>query len=158
MPYFQLQQPLRKLKPRKGGYFYLFVDAEIGDQFSGKKPTRVLCTIEKQVELHAALNHYGDGNYYIIVATRHVKKLGCEEGDELSFEIVEDPNPLGVEIPEVLTVLLDQEPEAKELFETLTDGRKRTLIHTINRTKDIDKQVALAVEFLEKEALKTKKK
>ena len=55
---------------------------------------------------------------------------------------------------EVLTVLIDQDPVAKDRFEALTDGKKRSLIHTINRIKSLDKQVQTALTFLEEEERK----
>jgi len=87
-----------------------------------------------------------------------MKKIGKQAGDIITFEITEDPNPLGVEIPEVLSVLLAQDEDAKNIFDELTDGRKRTLIYTIIRTKNIDKQVEMALEFLQKEWEKIQRK
>ena len=69
---------------------------------------------------------------------------------------MEDPNPLGVEMPEVLDALLSQDEEAKQTFETMTDGKKRSLVYTILKVKDIDEQVHTALQFLQEVRIKLK--
>lgn len=150
MPRFKFEQPIQQLEARKGGYFYLENDANRVDQFEEKRATRLKCIIDEKVALSCGLNHLGDGNFYIIIAKRYVQKLKKELGDKVTFEIFEDPNPLGVEMPEALEVLLEQDPDAKEAFEKLTDGKKRSLIFAIKRVKDIDKQIGRIIDFLGK--------
>ncbi len=158
LPKFKFEQTIGQLEKRKGGYFYLTLDADIVNQFERKRATRLLCTLDDKLTIACGLNHLGDGNFFIIVATKYMKKIGRKVGDVITFEITEDPNPLGVEIPEVLTVLLEQDEDAKNIFDQLTDGKKRSLIYTIMRTKNIDKQVETVLEFLEKEWEKIQKK
>ena len=75
--------------------------------------------------------------------------LDKKAGDKVAFSITEDPNPLGVAIPEVLEVLMDQEPELRQRFDAFTDGRKRSLIHAVSAIRDIDKQVRKALDLLQ---------
>lgn len=157
MTKFRFKQVIQQLEKRKGGYFYLRVAADIVNQFEKKKATRLLCTLDDQITLQCGLNSYGDGSFYIIIATRHINALQKNLGDEISFEITEDPNPLGVEMPEVLEALIEQDEDAKSIFDKLTDGKKRSLIYTINRVKNIDRKVELSLEFLEKEAEKQRR-
>ena len=140
-------QPIHQLEKRRGGYFYLELSAETVNQFKRKKASRLICTLDKEISLSCGLNHLGDGNFFIIIAGRHLKKLGKKVGDRIDFEIKENPNPLGVEIPEVLQVLLEQDNDLKELFENYTDGKKRSLIFSIARVKDVDKQVQMILKF-----------
>ena len=77
--------------------------------------------------------------------------LGLMTGEKVFFEIFEDPNPLGVEVPEVLKALLMQDPVAERVWNKLTDGRKRTICHSTMRIKNIDLQVERALEFFESE-------
>lgn len=78
-----------------------------------------------------------------------MKKSQVAFGEEVRFSIEEDPNPLGVEVPEVLQVLLDQDPAAKAVYDTLTDGKKRSLIFSIQKVKNMDLQVQKILTFLE---------
>lgn len=148
MPKLKFIQPILQLEKRKGGYFYFKIDAETVNKFEKGRATRLKCDIEGKVSFSCGLNHLGDGNFFIIVATKHLKKLGKELNDKVNFEIYEDPNPLGVEVPEVLTVLLSQEPELKTKYDAITDGKKRSLIYSINKIKDIDTQVQKSISFL----------
>ena len=156
MPTFKFDQYVQQLEKRKGGYYYLKVDAATVEQFDKKRSTRLKCIIDEKVTFSCGLNHFGDGHYYIILARRNFKVLEKNVGDLVSFEIFEDPNPLGVEMPEVLKVLLEQDDIVKEKFERLTDGKKRTLIYYMLKTKDIDKQVEHCLMFLDQPRIKRK--
>lgn len=100
----------------------------------------------------------GDGHFFVILAKKYLKKLGKDIGDNVSFIIHEDPNPLGVEIPEVLQVYLAQESWGSEVFEKITDGKKRALIFSILPIKNIDLQVKKISDFLTQEAQKLQSK
>jgi len=150
------QQSIKQLEKRKGGYYYLKIDAEIIAQFSRKRSTRMICTIDNQVSYRCGLNHLGDGNFYVIVAGKYLEELNIELGEAVDYRIDEDPDQLGVEIPEVLTVFLEQDSESKSIFNQLTDGKKRSLIYSFIKIKDMDRQVKIIADFLTKEALKMK--
>ncbi|MEL6593345.1 MAG: YdeI/OmpD-associated family protein, partial [Bacteroidota bacterium] len=64
----------------------------------------------------------------------------------------------GVAVPEVLDVLLQQDPEAKQIYDQITDGKKRSLIYTIMKIKDIDKQIQTTLDFLQAEYRKIQQK
>ncbi|MEM8567479.1 MAG: DUF1905 domain-containing protein [Bacteroidota bacterium] len=155
--FIKQEQRLLKLAPRKGGYYYLRIDKEKVDKMPKKKATRLVITIDQCISYSCGLNHLGDGNFFIIVAGKYVKKLQKNEGDPVSFEMIEDPNPLGVPMPEVLEVLLAQDEELNRKFEKLTDGKKRSLIYFTTSVKDIDKQVQKALAFLNGEVNMKKK-
>lgn len=157
MPTFTFTQPLRQLEKRKGGYYYLSLDADTVNQYEKKKAVRLRCNIDDTIEYSCGLNHMGDGSFFIIVATKILRQLDKELGDQVTFRIFEDPNPLGVEVPEVLEVFLDQDEVAAAIYDQLTDGKKRSLIYTIRPTKNIDKQIEKIQAFLTKEAAKLKK-
>ncbi|MEM8906591.1 MAG: YdeI/OmpD-associated family protein [Bacteroidota bacterium] len=146
---YESEQLIKQLEKRKGGYFYLRIDAEVVNQFEKKRATRLICTIDDKVSYRCGLNHLGDGHFFIILASKYLQQLHKKFGDKIHYLIEVDPNPLGVEVPEVLTVLLQQDEAAKVQFDQLTDGKKRSLIHTINRVKNIDKQVQMILDFLQ---------
>jgi len=154
---YQEKQEIKQLEKRKGGYFYLKIEANIINQFSRKRATRMICTIDTKVSYRCGLNHLGDGNFYVIIAGKYLKKLNKELGEEVDFKIEEDPDQLGVEVPEVLTVFLEQDLDSKVIYNKLTDGKKRSLIYSFNKIKDVDKQVKIIIDFLNKERLKMNK-
>lgn len=145
---YQSEQAIGQLEKRKGGYYYLRLDAGVVEAFPHQRASRLVCTLDGRLSFSCGLNHLGDGNFFIILAARHLKTLGKTEGDRVSFALAEDPNPLGVAVPEVLEALLAQDEAANERYQQLTDGKKRNLIHTLNKLKDIDKQVHTALGYL----------
>lgn len=147
-------QAIKQLEKRKGGYYYIQLDAEVVNQFKRKKATRIVCNIDDCISYRCGLNHLGDGNFFVIVATKHIQALDKTLGETINYTIKEDPDQLGVDMPEVLTVFLNQEPDKRKLFDTLTDGKKRSLIYSIIKLKDIDKQVKIITNFLNKEKRK----
>lgn len=147
-------QPLQK----RGSYYHIEVAADIVNQFEKKRATRLICTIDEKVTLRCGLNHLGNGNYYIMLAKRYITEIGKEVGEHISYTLEEDPNPLGVDIPEVLEVFLAQDEAGKQIFDQFTDGRKRTLIFSVLRIKNIDKQVETIIKFLKAEHEKNREK
>ncbi|WNJ17094.1 DUF1905 domain-containing protein [Pontibacter sp. G13] len=154
MDHFQARLILSKLAPRKGGYHHLVIPHEVVDQFPRGKKTRVICTLNESLSYACGFNHLGNGDFFIIVAKRYLKQLDLEGGEEVLVQIQTDPNPLGVDIPEVLQVLLAQDQEAESTFDQLTDGRKRTLIYMLQRIKSVDLAVQKCLAFLEEESPK----
>jgi hypothetical protein len=158
LTYFEGEQAIGQLEKIKGGYFYLTIDAQIIQQFERKRHTRLVCHLDGKISYQCGLNHLGDGNYFIIIAGKILQQLGKKVDSRVYFRIEEDPNPLGVEVPEVLTVLLEQDEHLKEIYDKISDGKKRALIFSILKVKNIDKQVDGMIEFLGKEKLTLIKK
>ncbi len=156
MDSYRAKQAIKQLEKRKGGYFYLKIDAKIVNQFEHKRSTRVICTLDDNVTYRCGLNHLGDGNFFIIIASKYLTELGKGLDDTVEFTLDIDPDQLGVDMPEVLTVFLAQEADYKAVFERLTNGKKRSLIYTIAKVKNIDRQVNNIMTFLDKERQKQK--
>ena len=142
------EQIVKQLEKRKGGYFFLKLDSTIVNQFKNRRQTRFICTIDGKVNFQCGLNHLGDGNFFIIISRKNLESIGKQPGDTIQFHLKEDPNPLGVEIPEVLEVMLAQDQQLKEKFNTLTPGGKRSVIHQMKRIKDLDKQISRTIELI----------
>lgn len=140
-------QPIQK----RGSFYHLEVSAAIVNQYEKKRATRLICTIDNKVKLRCGLSHLGNGNFYIMLAKRYVQELEKDVGELVTYQLEEDSNPLGVDIPEVLEAFLAQDEDGKQIFDKFTDGRKRTLIFKVLRIKDIDKQVETIINFLKAE-------
>ncbi|MEM8763982.1 MAG: YdeI/OmpD-associated family protein [Bacteroidota bacterium] len=145
---YQGRQYIKQLEKRKGGYYYLKVDAVWVKGLPRKRATRLICILEDKVEIRCGLNHLGDGNFFIILALRYLNGLGKQLGDEIEYQLKEDPEPLGVAVPEILTVLLQQDPTLEKQYNALTDGKKRNLIFTIEKIKDFDKKIKTIETYL----------
>jgi hypothetical protein len=151
LTYHEGEQAIGQLEKIKGGYFYLTIKAVIINQFERKRHTRLLCHLDEKISYQCGLNHLGDGNFFIIIAGKLLEQLGKKVGSFVHFRIEEDPNPLGVDVPEVLSVLFTQDENLNAIYDKITDGKKRALIFSILKIKDIDKQVQGITDFLAKE-------
>lgn len=158
MKSFKSSQIINQLEKRKGGYFYLKIETEIVEKFKNKRHTRFICTLEKVLTFQCGLNHLGDGNFFIILSNKNLLSVNKKLGDEIYFEIQEDPNPLGVDMPEVLSSILEQDENLKKIFDELTLGKKRNVIHQISRIKDLDKQVQKAIKLINESGVPRRKK
>jgi len=145
---YQGQQIIGQLPKIRGSYFHLVLDAKIVEQWPLQRKTRLICTLEETVTFRCGLNHLGDGNFFIILNKANLKKAGRQLGDRIHFSLEQDPDPLGVKVPEVLTVLLEQDEILKEKYESLSMGKKRHVIHSIITIKNIDLQVAKAEKMI----------
>ncbi|MBN8672187.1 MAG: DUF1905 domain-containing protein [Chitinophagales bacterium] len=142
------KQILEQLGQHKGSYYYIDVAATVVAKMPKQKATRLVCDIDGKLSYSCGLNHKGDGNFFIIISGKNLKTLGKKTGDTITYTLTEDPNPLGVAMPEVLEALLAQDDDCRKIFDSYTDGRKRSLIHIVNGVKDIDKKVQTALNFL----------
>jgi hypothetical protein len=68
MKVYQGEQIIGQLEERKGGYFYLKIEAKIINGFEQKRYTRFLCTLDNQLTFACGINHSGDGNFFIMPA------------------------------------------------------------------------------------------
>jgi hypothetical protein len=148
MKNYKSEQIIGQLEKRKGGYFYLKVDAEIVSQFENKRKTRFICRIDNKISFQCGLNHLGEGNFFIIISTKNLKLIERQLGDIIPYELMEDPNPLGIDLPDTFKILLEQDEELKKKFDKLTIGKKRSILVQISKTKDIDKQISRPVELI----------
>jgi Domain of unknown function (DUF1905)/Bacteriocin-protection, YdeI or OmpD-Associated len=140
---------IQQLEKQKGGYFYLKIDAEVINQLKNKSKTRIICTLDEKVSFQCGLNHLGDGNFFIILSKKNLQLAEKTLGSTVSFTLEEDPNPLGVDMPEVMEAIFDQDQILKAAFERLTDGKKRSIVYTILKIKDVDKQIQKTIELID---------
>lgn len=90
-----------------------------------------------------------DGSRYFAVSAALRKAAKINEGDlvEVRFMLV-DPDI--IEIPEEFAVALEQDEEAKEIWDTFTTGMQRSLIHYVTSVKNVDSRIKRSLELLQK--------
>ncbi len=132
----------------KGYMHYIALDAKTADKFIGKTK-RVLCIINDQ-RLHCALLKQREIGHYIMLSKDALKRINAKLGDEIiaSFEI--DDSPIQFEESEVWNEVLLTDTEACQVWQTLTDGNKRSIVYWIKAIKSIDKQIARSLIVAEK--------
>ncbi|MHA7057704.1 YdeI/OmpD-associated family protein [Aquimarina sp. M1] len=82
------------------------------------------------IRFHAALLKRKD-QFSFMFSKKKQQQLGVFPNDYFRVQLVEDTSKYGVEIPEELEAVLESDPEASEIFESFTDGMKRSLIYYV---------------------------
>lgn len=116
---------------------------EVGDAFAKAGFKRVLLKAynqDKVVETHVALRRIQEV-YRVYFGKQHQKTLGIFPSDIFEIQLFQDTSKYGVEVPEAFQAVMDSDPEGFDIFESLTDGRKRGLIYHIKRYKSEQTQV-----------------
>ena len=101
----------------------------------------MVCTRNSEVSWRCGSNHLGEGNFFIIVAGQYLQRLTPKVGGQVHFRIEEAAYQRGVEVPEELQVFLSQDEESKKVYSLMPDGKKRSLIHSLIKLKNMDIQV-----------------
>ena len=135
-------------KSRSGWYFLRF-PKEIGLRFqTDPKTRRVVCTLNDSHTFQCALLPAKD-EFCIGISKTIREKLGMDDGDLVSVELVADTSKYGAAMPEVFAEVLNQDSEGDRLFHALTAGKQRSLIYMIASVKNIDKRIHLALIVVE---------
>lgn len=71
----------------------------------------------------------------MMFSKRHQKELGIFPNDYFQLQFFEDDSKYGVNMPEELKDVLSSDHEAFQIFESFTDGKKRSIIYMISRYK-----------------------
>jgi hypothetical protein len=110
---------------------------------------RVVCVLNDSMTLHGAIMPHGKG-WVISMNKTNLKKLGLKVGSPVQVSMRQDSSEFGLPMPEELSEVLAQDAEAKHYFDTLTAGKKRTLIHIVISVKNVDKRIERALMLAEK--------
>ncbi len=94
----------------------------------------------KTVETHVALRKLNN-QYVVYFGKQFQKELGIFPSDFFEIQFIENTTKYGVVIPDAFKAVLESDPEGAFIFESLTDGKKRSLIYHIKRYKSEQTQV-----------------
>lgn len=101
---------------------------------------RVKCSIGGEEVIRSGLIPFRD-YWYILCNQSMQKRLNLNVGESVELEIVKDDSEYGMEMPEELQVMLDQEPQASDYFEQLTPGKQRNLIYLVSQVKNMNSRI-----------------
>lgn len=110
---------------------------------------RVLCTVNDNEYFHAGLMPKGDGDYFIMLNKSRMKKFKLEIGQEIQVILEKDTSKYGMKMPAEFDEVLGSDIEGANLFENLTDGKKRNLIHLVAITKNKDLRITKALIMMD---------
>ena len=142
---------LETVDPIRGNYRCVVFEKSIVDSFPQGRKTRIILKLDGCIDVQCGIQPYGDGRYFSMIGRSKLEGYSYEMGQSVSVVVYQDPNTLGISLPEVLSLLLEQDDAMKQVWDKLSDGRKRTLCHKLLRINNNDKQVDMASDFLDME-------
>ena len=135
---------------QKPVYHYLYVERGLVVPLGVRGIIRhVTCTLNDKVSFACSLMGNAKGTYKISVNKEHRDKAGIVPGDKCKVTLIRDDSEYGIPMPPELTEVLAQDPAAKKLFESLTNGRQRIIVWHVNKAKDTDQRIRHALILLE---------
>jgi Bacteriocin-protection, YdeI or OmpD-Associated len=126
------------------------LDTNLVSVLTANKNKRALCIINKTTELHCAILRTKENEYYVIISSTICKQLKLKVGSIIECDFGIDDSEHQFEMPETLQEVLDSDSDANKIFNGLTDGNKRSLMHLVAMVKSMDKQIERALLITEK--------
>ncbi|HKL02198.1 MAG TPA: YdeI/OmpD-associated family protein [Cryomorphaceae bacterium] len=126
------------------GYCF-YVPESIAESFKASGIKRVCCSVNESDKLHVALMPSGKGTTFVTLNKTFCKKHALLLGQELNVAMEEDRSKYGMAFPEELEAVFDADPAGFELFEKLTPGKQRNLIHFVASVKSTDIRIRRAL-------------
>lgn len=110
---------------------------------------RILLKVNNHVSIHCAILRTNAIGYYIMAGKSTRTKMKAEAGDELSLEILKDDSTYKAAVSEELKEVLLTDPDGQNRFEQLTDGKKRSIIHYVNKAKQSATRIDRALKIVD---------
>lgn len=132
-----------------GNWHFLPVPDREALAFRDAGHKRVLCSLNGEAPFHCALARQEDRGYYIMLSKRRLKEHDLTRGDEVDVQLTEDQSEYQAPMPEALDEVLKSDYEGYRVFQSLTPGKQRSIIHMIRRIKSVDLQIERALTIIE---------
>ncbi|THH39949.1 YdeI/OmpD-associated family protein [Neolewinella litorea] len=110
---------------------------------------RVVCRINGGGVIYRGLMSDGHGGYILLISKEVRKQFQLEEGELVTIELSPDNSDYGTPLPPEAAELWEIDPEAREVFHTLTPGKQRGLLLLIDKLKRPESRAKKAVQIHE---------
>lgn len=128
---------------------HLVVPPLIAATFLDTGSQRVICTLNDTHTFQCALLPYTNGVRVISINKSIQKKLKLTLGDTVVINLAPDESEYGLPMPEEFDGILNSDADAKQYFEALTAGKKRTLLYIVDKPKSSDMKIHLGLIIAE---------
>lgn len=130
-------------------YHALPVPDAVAAKFKAAGVRRLIATINGHTCKRALQNH-ADGGSFLIVGGDLLKTCGLKLRSVATVSLAPDPEPDDLDMPEAFALVLEQDPAARERWNTFPIGRQRSLLHYITSAKQEATQIKRAWDLAEK--------
>ena len=123
-------------KGDSGIYHWFFsVPNNVASAFIDGKDRRVICTVNGTEKYHCAIHGDGNEGFMIMLNRQRCNRLGLVKGESIEVQLVKDTTEYGIPMCDELREVLDQMPQADDIFHGYTKGKQRTLIYWVQTVK-----------------------
>ena len=126
------------------------------ETFGARGWVKVKAVFDGKVEYRGSLAKMGKECHWLGLTQDVRKKLGKSFGDTVHVELVKDIEERVVVVPEKAAALLDENPEAKKFYESLSYTNRKEYIRWIETAKREETRNNRLVLFIEKLSKKKK--
>ncbi len=146
---FDFAAPL--LPPDEGtmGMAYIPLPVDVATALLSDKPRRVDGMLEGQ-PFSRSLQGSTVDTLHVRFGQTTLRDIGKAVGDWVEVELWPDLNPDHVALPDELTAALDADDKARDRFEGMTPGKRRSLCYHVTSAKRTETRVKRAEELTHK--------
>lgn len=146
-PVYRFQAVVERTYGPAVSHFHVMFPHSVEDEFGTRGTVRVICRIGGQ-EYYRALIPSGNGTHFLILNQEMRRTVGANLGSTVSIEVVKDPDPDRLIIPEEIEAALEMEPRAADVFNSLTVGTRRGMCLWVDSGKRPETRANRAAELL----------
>ncbi len=132
------------------GMHFIMLDPKTVATLTSNHNTRAICKLNGEVEFHCALMPKKEGGHFINVGSAICKKLKIKAGFKISATFRIDETEYQYVMPEELQAVLDTDPEADKIFQSLTPGNQRGLIYLVQQVKTSENKIERALKIADR--------
>ncbi len=133
--------------------YHIYIPEHIMQPFVDKNVKRLFIKVShnnKSINFYAAfVRDKNTDDYRIMFGKRLQKELGVLQNDYFQIQLFENTSKYGVQVPEELDEVFKLDPEAFKVFETLSAGKKRSIIYAVARYKTSQTRIDKALIMCE---------
>jgi hypothetical protein len=138
-------------KTGKGWPHHVVLDQAMIDKIMVNGNKRAIAKVEgSNKTFHCGILKKKELGYYVYINTDVVNELKLTIGSKLRLHLEIDTSENQFATSPELNEVLDQDPEAKAIFNKLTAGKQRSLIYLVLSVKSIDKRIERALKIAQK--------
>lgn len=133
------------------GLHFIEIPATIAEAMFQNFPARAVVKING-VAFHGGVLRRKDGYYLVQMGKATLKRVKASFGEHVEVTLKPDNSEYGYEMPEEMSVLLEQDDEGRRIWEATTPGMKRSLLHYVNSARSTDVRIKRAILILQRAA------
>jgi Domain of unknown function (DUF1905)/Bacteriocin-protection, YdeI or OmpD-Associated len=128
----------------------IHIEESVANELMQHNNKRVLCMINDTEALHCAILKTKEGQHYVIISSTVCNKMKLKVGSNIRVQILQDESEQQFEMPIELDEVLNSDDKARKIFNSLTLGNQRGLMHLVAMPKSADKKIERALIIAEK--------